>query len=149
MCFCYLSVPIKIPAMGIKIISAEDINNTGNTILTPPQEAQPITVTINSQGIITFDGSSADRINLKQYKAVKFAVDEEDSEVRYIILCPQEDKDSFPIQYIMSQWVIRGGSLIEKLGLDFSRKTRYELIRDDNVPDMEVYRMEEISLYKR
>lgn len=115
--------------MGIKIISAKGFS-------------VKLKATIHSSGRLGFTEATAKELNFTKDSAVKFAVDEDDSSVLYLINCHEADEDAFKVNSAGLYFSVNAKPLFDSLGYDYKKNNiMFDLVREKDIEDMEVYKL--------
>lgn len=115
--------------MALKIISAKGFS-------------VKLKATIHSSGRLGFTEATAKELNFTKESAVKFAVDEDDNSVLYLINCKETDDEAFKVNSAGLYFSVNTKPLFDSLGYDYKRKNiMFDLVREKDMEDMEVYKL--------
>lgn len=115
--------------MALKILSAREFS-------------VKLKATIHSTGRLGFTEATARELKLSKDSAVKFAQDESDENVLYLINCVAADEDSFKVTSAGNYFSVNTKALFDNLGYNYkSKNIMFDLVREKGIEDMEVYKL--------
>jgi hypothetical protein len=115
--------------MALKIISAKDFS-------------VKLKATIHSSGRLGFTEATAKELNFTKDSAVKFAVDEVDESVLYLINCKEADEEAFKVNSAGLYFSVNAKPLFDSLGYEYKKKNiMFDMVREKEIEDMEVYKL--------
>jgi hypothetical protein len=115
--------------MALKIISAKDFS-------------VKLKATIHSSGRLGFTEATAKELHFAKDSAIKFAIDEDDSNILYLINCKEVDDDAFKVNSAGLYFSVNAKPLFDSLGYDYKKKNiMFDLVREKDIEDMEVYKL--------
>ncbi len=115
--------------MGLKIISAKEFS-------------VKLKATIHSSGRLGFTEATARELSFAKDSAIKFAVDEDDSGILYLINCKEADDDAFKVNSAGLYFSVNAKPLFDSLGYDYKKKNiMFDMVREKDIEDMEVYKL--------
>ena len=96
--------------MGLKILSAKKFNVN-------------LKCSIHASGKLGFTDGTMKTLELTEKSGVKFAQDEEDEDILYLINCTETDEDAFKVNKAGNYYYVNAKSLFDNLGLDYRSNT--------------------------
>ena len=115
--------------MALKILSAKEYNIK-------------LKGTIHSTGKLGFTEATAKELRLTEQAAVKFAVDDEDSDTLYLINCKTPDDDAFRVLKAGAYFSVNAKSLFDALGLDYkTNNIMFDMVKVDHMGAGEIYKL--------
>lgn len=97
--------------------------------------------TIHSSGKLGFTADTADKLKLSPKSAIKFAQDEDDESILYLINASEPDSDSFPVNKAGNYYYVNAKGLFDHLGFDYINNSIMFDMADVSENDIEIYKL--------
>lgn len=114
--------------MGYRILSAKDYNVN-------------LKCTIHKTGKFGFTDATAIKLGLENIPAVKFAVDDEDESIMYLILSGSEDNDTFKVNKAGDYYYVFAKTLFDSLNMDYLKFNIMFDLTEEKDGDTILYKM--------
>lgn len=132
--------------MGIKILSADkfsdkskDISEQSNKV---PQKSMAF---FNKNGQFEFHSAKLGSADLRNVKAVKFALSDTNDDL-YLILCNESDKDTFAVGEFLGNYYVFAAPVFQSLGYEIPAKgIKFDLFQEESMGDCEVFRIQPVD----
>lgn len=112
--------------------------------------ATKLKATVHKTGKLGFTDATAKHLGLTNGAKVQFATDSEDEHCFYLINKPNSGDDLFEVKGAGGYFFVNIKNLLDKRGVDYANQTViYDMERDSNYPDMEIYRLKERILPRK
>lgn len=112
--------------------------------------ATKLKATVHKTGKLGFTDVTAKHLGLTNDAKVQFATDSEDEHNFYLINKPNSGDDLFEVKGAGGYFYVNIKNLLDKRGVDYANQTViYDMERDSNYPDMEIYKLKERILPRK
>lgn len=112
--------------------------------------ATKLKATVHKTGKLGFTDATAKHLGLTNDTKVQFATDSEDEHCFYLINKPNSGDDLFEVKGAGGYFFVNIKNLLDKRGVDYANQTViYDMERDSNYPDMEIYKLKERILPRK
>lgn len=112
--------------------------------------ATKLKATVHKTGKLGFTDVTAKHLGLTNGAKVQFATDSEDEHCFYLINKPNSGDDLFEVKGAGGYFFVNIKNLLDKRGVDYANQTViYDMERDSNYPDMEIYKLKERILPRK
>lgn len=112
--------------------------------------ATKLKATVHKTGKLGFTDATAKHLGLTNGAKVQFATDSEDEHCFYLINKPNSGDDLFEVKGAGGYFFVNIKNLLDKRGVDYANQTViYDMERDSNYPDMEIYKLKERILPRK
>lgn len=112
--------------------------------------ATKLKATVHKTGKLGFTDVTAKHLGLTNGAKVQFATDSEDEHCFYLINKPNSGDDLFEVKGAGGYLFVNIKNLLDKRGVDYASQTViYDMERDSNYPDMEIYKLKERILPRK
>lgn len=112
--------------------------------------ATKLKATVHKTGKLGFTDVTAKHLGLTNDAKVQFATDSEDEHCFYLINKPNSGDDLFEVKGAGGYFFVNIKNLLDKRGVDYANQTViYDMERDSNYPNMEIYKLKERILPRK
>ncbi len=119
------------------------------TILSAKDYSQRLKASIHATGKLGFTEATASALGLTKDSCVSFARDDEEDTL-YMINNVPDTPDAFKVMKAGAYFSVNTKPLFDALNYDYKKKSIiFDLVRDNNYPDQEVYKLNKRDLPRK
>ena len=133
--------------MGFKILSADDFSDKSKDISEQSNKVteNPTRAFFNKNGQFEFHSAKLGSADLRNVKAVKFALSDTNDDL-YLILCNESDKDTFAVGEFLGNYYVFAAPVFQSLGYEIpAKEIRFDLFQEESMGDCEVFRIQPVD----